>query len=102
MNVFSGAVTARALPCAQPHYWETFAIAFLPADARTFDQPTLEANAAVNAVCSLPVLLKSRAGGARLLPVDRSAGGYQRDDVQVADDGVILDGRVTVRHDASR
>jgi hypothetical protein len=33
---------------------------------------------------------------------DRPVGGYQRDGVQVADDGVILDGRVAVRHDASR
>jgi len=35
-------------------------------------------------------------------PVDRPVGGHQGHGVQVADDGVILDGRVTVRHDASR
>jgi len=57
----SGAVTDRSLPCTRSHYWETFAIAILPADARTFDQPTLEKNPTVNAVCSMRVVLASRA-----------------------------------------
>ena len=65
----SGAVTDRSLPCTRPHYWETFAIAILPADARTFDQPTLEKNPTANAVCSMRVLLASRRGGARRIPV---------------------------------
>jgi hypothetical protein len=65
MVVISGAASAQSLPCTQPHYWQTFAIAFLPADARTFDQPTLEGNATVRAVCSMPVLLRSRQGRAR-------------------------------------
>jgi hypothetical protein len=66
MVVISGAASARGLPCTQPHYWETFAIALLPADARTYDQPALEANATVRAVCSLPVLMRSRQPHARL------------------------------------
>ena len=66
----SGVVSAQALPCDQPHYWETFAIAIMPADARTFDQPTLAENPAVRAVCSLPVLLASRRVSARRIPAD--------------------------------
>ena len=34
-------------------------------------------------------------------PVDRPVGGHQCRRVQVADDSMILDGRVTVRHDTS-
>jgi hypothetical protein len=68
MVVISGAASARSVPCGQPHYWQTFAIAFLPADARTFDQPTLEANPEVRAVCSMPVMLRSRRGRGRRLP----------------------------------
>ncbi|MGE5134376.1 MAG: serine/threonine-protein kinase [Gemmatimonadota bacterium] len=60
MVVMAGAASARSLPCGKPHYWETFAIAVLPAGARTFDQPALEANPTVRAVCSLRVLLRSR------------------------------------------
>jgi hypothetical protein len=65
----SGAVSARSLPCTQAHYWETFAIAILPADARTFEQPTLEKNPTVSAACSLRVLLASRRGRALRLAV---------------------------------
>ncbi len=68
MVVISGAASAESVPCTQPHAWETFAIAILPADAHTFDQPTLEANPTVRAVCSLPVLLRSRQGAALRLP----------------------------------
>jgi tRNA A-37 threonylcarbamoyl transferase component Bud32 len=64
----SGVVSAEALPCDQPHYWETFAIAIMPAGARTFDQPTLAQNPTVRAVCSLPVLLASRRVDARRIP----------------------------------
>jgi len=64
----SGVVTAGPLPCDQPHYWETFAIAIMPADAQTFDEPTLAENPAVRAVCSLPVLLDSRRLDARRIP----------------------------------
>jgi Protein kinase domain len=58
--VFSGSASASSLPCARPHVWETFAIAILPADARTYDQNLVAANRAVRAVCSMPVLLRSR------------------------------------------
>jgi len=64
----SGVVSAEALPCDQAHYWETFAIAIMPAGARTFDQPTLAENPTVRAVCSLPVLLASRRVDARRIP----------------------------------
>jgi hypothetical protein len=64
----SGVVSAEALPCDQPHYWETFAIAIMPAGARTFDEPTLAENLTVRAVCSLPVLLASRRVAARRIP----------------------------------
>jgi hypothetical protein len=66
--VISGAATAEPLPCAVPHTWQTFAIAPLPADAQTFDQPTLEANPTVRAVCSIQVLLRSRRGQASRTP----------------------------------
>jgi serine/threonine protein kinase len=64
----SGAVSAESLPCDQPHYWETFAIAIMPAGARTFDEPTLAENPTVRALCSLPVLLASRRVDARRIP----------------------------------
>ena len=64
----SGVVSAESLPCDQPHYWETFAIAIMPAGARTFDAPTLAQNPTVRAVCSLPVLLASRRLDARRIP----------------------------------
>jgi hypothetical protein len=57
------------VPCTRSHYWETFAIAILPADARTFEQPTLEKNPTVDAVCSMRVLLASRRGRALRIPV---------------------------------
>jgi len=68
MNEISGSVTARSLPCTQPHIWETFAIAILPAGVRTFDQQTVAQNPVVSAVCSLRVLLQSRLGAARQIP----------------------------------
>lgn len=64
----SGVVSAETLPCGQPHYWETFAIAIMPAGARTFDEPTLAENPTVRAVCSLPVLLASRRVDAQRIP----------------------------------
>jgi hypothetical protein len=66
--IISGDVTASALPCAGRHYWQTFAIALLPTGAQTYDQNIVQANASVRAVCSLPVLLSSRAGAARRIP----------------------------------
>jgi len=66
--VISGNATARSLPCTRPYVWETFAIAILPADARTYDQNIVAANPAVRAVCAMPVLLRSRRGRARQIP----------------------------------
>jgi hypothetical protein len=68
MNEISGSVTARSLPCTQPHVWETFAIAILPAGVRTFDQQAVARNPVVSAVCSMRVLLQSRLGAARQIP----------------------------------
>ncbi len=48
--------------------WETFAVAILPADVQTFDQPTVAADPTVRRVCSEAVLLASRQGPARRLP----------------------------------
>lgn len=64
----SGVVSAETLPCDQAHYWETFAIAIMPAGAQTVDEPTLAENPTVRAVCSLPVLLDSRRVDARRIP----------------------------------
>ncbi len=66
--VIAGDASARSLPCAGPHVWQTFAIAILPADAATFDQDIVAADPAVRAVCSVPVLLRSRQGRARRIP----------------------------------
>jgi Protein kinase domain len=64
----SGNATAASLPCGQPHSWETFAIAILPADVRTYDYELVAANRVVRTVCSMPVLLKSRLVRARQIP----------------------------------
>jgi serine/threonine protein kinase len=66
--VISGAASAESTPCQQPHDWETFAVAILPASVRTFDQPTVAANPAVTRLCSMRVLLQSRQPVARRLP----------------------------------
>ena len=63
--IISGDTTASSLPCAGPHVWQTFAIAILPTGAQTYDQNIVQADASVRAVCSMPVLLKSRLGAAR-------------------------------------
>jgi serine/threonine protein kinase len=66
--VDAGSASARSLPCGGPHVWETFAVAILPADTRTFDQNVVAANPEVRAVCSMSVLLRSRLGPARRIP----------------------------------
>jgi hypothetical protein len=68
LTIISGSASAKPLPCNGPHVWETFAIAILPADVRTFDQPMVAANPAVRRVCSQAVMLASRQGAARRLP----------------------------------
>ena len=67
LTVISGAASAAPLSCDQPHYWQTFAIAILPADVRTFEQPMVAADATVRKVCSERVMLASRHGLARRL-----------------------------------
>jgi hypothetical protein len=66
--VIAGSATAAPLPCDHSHYWETFAIAILPAGVQTFDQPVVAADPAVRRVCSQAVMLASRRGQARLRP----------------------------------
>ncbi len=98
--VNAGDASARSLPCGRPHVWETFAIAILPADARTFDQDILEANPTVRAVCSTPVLLTSRRGQARQIP----ASGWEID-VLPPDEAAYDSGARAYRcvaHDLSR
>ena len=64
----AGSATAASVACDRPHYWETFAIAILPAKVRTFDQRVVAANPTVSTVCSQAVMLASRQGQARRLP----------------------------------
>ncbi len=66
--VISGNVTASSMTCTRPHVWQTFAIAILPASVRTFNQNVVEHSPAVDAVCSMRVLLESRRGAARQIP----------------------------------
>jgi hypothetical protein len=67
--VISGNATAAPLPCAEPHYWQTFAVGILPAAVRTFDQNIVQADPTVERVCSARVLAQSRRGKALLIPV---------------------------------
>jgi len=66
--VISGSATAGPLPCNGSHYWQTFAIAILPAGVQTYSQPLVAADATVRKVCSQAVMLSSRQGQARRLP----------------------------------
>ena len=66
--VISGSATAGPLPCNRSHYWQTFAIAILPAGVQTYSQPMVAADATVRKVCSQAVMLSSRQGQARRLP----------------------------------
>jgi hypothetical protein len=68
ITIISGDARAESVGCDRPHYWETFAIAILPADVRTFDQPVVAADPTVRRVCSRAVMLASRQGPARRLP----------------------------------
>jgi serine/threonine protein kinase len=63
-----GDTTVRSLPCAGDHVWETFAIGILPAAASTFDAELVAKDPTVSAICSLSVLLRSRAGAALKIP----------------------------------
>jgi Protein kinase domain len=64
----AGSATAASVACDRAHYWETFAIAILPATVRTFDQRVVAADPTVSTVCSQAVMLASRQGQARRLP----------------------------------
>jgi hypothetical protein len=64
----AGSASAEPVACNRSHYWETFAIAILPTEVRTFDQDAVGADRAVRAVCSETVMLASRRGQARRLP----------------------------------
>jgi Protein kinase domain len=75
MTVISGITSIESVPCTQPHTWETFAIALMPAGARTFDYSVLQANPTVSTLCSTAVLLRSRQARARRLP----AGAWKAD-----------------------
>jgi Protein kinase domain len=68
VNEFSGVITARPLPCSQPHTWQTFAIAMMPTESATFNVNVVQANPTVRAVCSAKVLLASRTGAALRVP----------------------------------
>ena len=66
--VSAGSASAEPVACNRSHYWETFAIAILPAEVRTFDQDAVSVDRAVRTVCSETVMLASRRGQARRLP----------------------------------
>ncbi|MCT9930277.1 protein kinase [Planotetraspora sp. A-T 1434] len=66
-----GDVTARPLPCAGAHTWETFAIAPLPDDLTTSDEYAVSRHPTVAGLCTMAVLLKSRTGAARTVSPDR-------------------------------
>jgi Protein kinase domain len=68
ITAISGSASAEPLPCNEPHVWETFAIAILPAEVRTFDLRVVAADPTVRKVCSQAVMLASRQGPARRLP----------------------------------
>ena len=63
-----GVITANSLPCTGQHTWQTFAIGIMPSSASSFNVNIVQANPAVSAVCSYPVLLSSLVGKARLIP----------------------------------
>jgi hypothetical protein len=64
----SGDVTAAPLPCDGKHVFQTFAIAILPAEVRTWDVGAVQADRTVARVCSELVMLRSRLPGARQYP----------------------------------
>jgi hypothetical protein len=68
VNDFNGVVSASPMPCNQPHSWQTFAIAIMPSESATFNVNIVQANPAVQALCSLKVLLDSRTGAALQVP----------------------------------
>jgi serine/threonine protein kinase len=68
VNDFNGVISASPVPCTQPHTWQTFAIAIMPSESATFNVNIVQANPAVQALCSTKVLLASRTGAALQVP----------------------------------
>ncbi|GAA0664276.1 hypothetical protein GCM10010193_14520 [Kitasatospora atroaurantiaca] len=64
----SGLVTVTRTDCTKPHYWETFAIAPLPADRMTNNQHELKDHPLLLRLCSTDVLTRSRKGSALAIP----------------------------------
>ncbi|GII02010.1 serine/threonine-protein kinase [Planobispora takensis] len=62
---------AGSLGCEEKHAWETYAIATLPADVRTYDQQTVARHPIVRQVCSARIMLASRTGDARAIPAGK-------------------------------
>lgn len=71
MVTIAGSVRMNAADCTVKHYWETFAIAPLPADGMTDNQQELEKHPLVRKLCSPDTLAASLIGAARSIPVDR-------------------------------
>ncbi|NRQ35664.1 protein kinase [Nonomuraea sp. NN258] len=63
-----GSAAAGRLSCAEPHAWETFAIAPVPANSRL--TPGLARHPTVRRVCSRTVLLATRTTAARRHPAN--------------------------------
>jgi serine/threonine protein kinase len=68
VNIDAGVVTVNPLPCDRPHTWQTFAIGVLPSTVSTPNVNVVNDNPTVRAVCSYPVLLRSRNGRGFLVP----------------------------------
>jgi hypothetical protein len=64
MIVEFGSARAGRIDCLQPHSWETFAIAPLPADAQTWNHDDVLHNPTVTKICSTAVLVGSLTGEA--------------------------------------
>ncbi|MBG0818881.1 serine/threonine protein kinase [Planomonospora sp. ID82291] len=63
--VSAGDAGATRVGCEEAHYWETYAVATLPADVSTYVQQVVEKNPTVKKVCASRIMLASRYGDAR-------------------------------------
>jgi hypothetical protein len=63
--VMAGDASAGRVGCEEAHYWETYAVATLPADVSTHVQQVVEKNPTVKKVCASRIMLASRYGDAR-------------------------------------
>jgi hypothetical protein len=74
MVLSSGVLTSVASkPCAEEHFWETFALLPIPEDAGITDAPVsdkIAASPTVQQVCSIDVLSPTLSGPAADLPLD--------------------------------